>query len=57
MTLCKHCGRRIARGPLRSLAWVHLTDLGVAGAQRCKTEESGQPAGLEAEPMTEENHG
>ncbi|UVK62598.1 hypothetical protein SEA_TAYLORSIPHT_59 [Arthrobacter phage TaylorSipht] len=54
MTYCKHCGRRIERGPLRrSLPWVHLTDQGVAGAQKCKPEESGQPLGLEAEPMTE----
>ncbi|URM87025.1 hypothetical protein SEA_RUCHI_58 [Arthrobacter phage Ruchi] len=52
---CKHCGRRIERGPLRrALPWVHLTDLGVAGPQRCNPEESGQPAGLEAEPTTEE---
>lgn len=50
---CKHCGRRIARGPLRSLAWVHLTDLGVAGPQRCRPEETGQAYGLEAEPTTE----
>ncbi|WAB09168.1 hypothetical protein SEA_EESA_59 [Arthrobacter phage Eesa] len=48
---CRHCGRRIMPGPLRSLAWVHLTDLGVAGAQRCRLEESGQEVRTEAEPV------
>lgn len=52
---CKHCGRRIARGPVKSLWWVHLTDHGVAGAQRCRPEESGQTGRTEAEPITEEH--
>lgn len=51
---CKNCGRRVERGPLRTLAWVHLTDSGVAGAQRCRPEESGQTVRTEAEPITEE---
>lgn len=47
---CQHCGARIERGPLRgSLPWVHLTDLGVAGAQRCKVQ--GVPLDTVAEPI------
>lgn len=51
MNICKHCGRRLERGPMRLLPWVHLTDAGVAGWQRCRPEESGAEYGLEAEPV------
>lgn len=47
---CQHCGARIERGPLRgSLPWVHLTDAGVSGAQRCKVQ--GELLGTVAEPL------
>ncbi|WPM94384.1 hypothetical protein VG1_CDS0060 [Arthrobacter phage Cupello] len=47
---CQHCGARIERGPLRgALPWVHLTDAGVAGAQRCKVQ--GVPLETVAEPL------
>ncbi|QOI67703.1 hypothetical protein SEA_ORCANUS_59 [Arthrobacter phage Orcanus] len=52
---CRHCGRRIMPGPLRSLAWVHLTDLGVAGAQKCRLQDVGNAlfGSLMAEPTEE----
>lgn len=50
---CKHCGRRIERGPLRGvLPWVHLTDAGIAGWQLCRF--GGQKLGTVAEPAKDE---
>ncbi|AYN57533.1 hypothetical protein PBI_KEPLER_60 [Arthrobacter phage Kepler] len=49
---CRHCGRRVERGPLRgALPWVHLTDAGVAGRQRCWF--GGEELGTMAEPVEE----
>ena len=55
MMTCKHCGRGIQEGPLRAaLPWVHITDTGVAGRERCRPAESGVPDARTAEPYTQE---
>lgn len=47
---CKNCGRHIERGPVWSVGWVHLTDSGVGGFQRCRPAEAGVD-GVQAEPV------
>lgn len=55
MNVCKHCGRRIQEGPLRAaLPWVHITDTGVAGPERCNPGESHPRPPRTAEPFKQE---